>query len=466
MPKNFSSLYLCAILACSAAASASAASPDTRWVRGSWVNVRQTAEPASTVLGQIITNTEVRLLAQGDKACEIAWGENSHGFIPCRLLGDKPLTLAEVSESGEPQSNSQYSPPRAFWIAPSAATLFQAGRYFWDTMLSAKQRNLESGMLENGHCCGNDEKPPKLVRYAIPEFDAMKAVLAKGIVAAPDMDPPLASCAAFQAMYAARKSTLPADWAERLWDRTLYPGAENYPDSLPMIDNCLVAELPNLRLPAIRPSLFRNAKDILPGSAGTERISAHFGILEHGRVTGGPKWHFERNGGPSYSGAWDIGAYELTLDKPIIEHVIGLTGLVGAYQWTPKELIKPNFEDGNCAEGMAHKRMGKNLLPDYPAVKDALLWFQTPTALPMHTAKIARRVERATPQKRKSDQIQVDEPIARVVVYEIDLNNDGIPDFVRWNLDTQGMPDSWYIIYININGEWYPFEGYSFTECT
>jgi len=60
------------------------------------------------------------------------------------------------------------------------AALFDAGVHFQMSMLPVKQQNLEDGRLEDGQCCFNPEqKPPKLVRYLVPEFEAMKELLAR-----------------------------------------------------------------------------------------------------------------------------------------------------------------------------------------------------------------------------------------------------------------------------------------------
>ena len=168
-----------------------------------------------------------------------------------------------------------------------------------------------------------------------------------------------------------------------------------------------------------------------------------------------------------YTGSWDIGKYELTLEKPVVEHVIGRTGLVGAYQWTPQERTTPSGASEGCAEGMLAKRRGKQLLPGYPAVKDALLWFQAPQALPFKTATVKSHVERVPPSAKDDTAA-----IKRVAVYEIDLDGDGIPDFVQW--DIWGVPEilggepvlAKHEIYVNVNGTWYPFDQESYAECT
>jgi len=434
-----------------------------RWVHGSWVNVRESADQNSAVIAHIIVNTPVTLRSQTDKTCEISWGTGQHGYIACKMLGEDQVRLRDVRNQNLPDNkpDPQYSPPRAFWMAPSMASLFDAGQYYRNTLLTPKQVYLENGYNEKGEYQESpSDKPPRLVRYPVAEFDAMKSVLANGIVAASDLDMPLLTCTQMRKAHdAQRKDEQTNDVIYPAWD---HPYKMDYPYVYPMVNDCQLPFLPKLQLPAIKPSLFKNAKEVLPGTASIEQISAHFGITEKGRVMGAPRW--ERDYDISrYTGAWDIGRYELTLAKPVVEEVIGRTGLVGAYQWTPKQTLTPNGPAENCAEGTHAKRMGKSLLPDYPAVKDALFWFQTTTPLPMRRAKIAVRTEK--PLKNEQE-------IKRVTVYEIDLNDDGIPDFVQWELWSSPQisgPDPLPLtrmLFININGEWYPFDKDIYQECT
>jgi uncharacterized protein YgiM (DUF1202 family) len=446
---------------------------ETLWMHGSWVNVRETAETQSTVIGHVTTNTKVEVTGRNGKTCEIVWGEAKRGFVPCRLLGKKALTLAETARtpftgaSGayflaeSLRANPQYSPPRAFWIMPSAITLREAGIYFQRTLLSKEQWTLE----QEGN---NDyQPPPKLVRYPVPEFEAMKALLAEGIVAAPNWDLPLLSCRQRQAAQFKQTAIFSDGWVQRM--ETYYPG---YGDVVVLSgtdhfwgkysfleEDC--RRLDQLQpLPKIRPSFFRSAKDILRGNAYIEQISAHFGIVERGRVVSGPRWAwFPTSEHFHYSGAWDIGLYELKLDKPIIEHVIERNGQVGAYQWTPQERFDFDSEDltGDCAEApKPWSKNNKTLLSGYPAVQNALLWFQSPVALPLQKAKVSRSVKTL----EEIDE-NVDEKgnhgriISTVTIYEVDLDHDDVADFVKWDFEGEYRA---YVVFININGKWYPFE--------
>jgi hypothetical protein len=366
----------------------------------------------------------VEVLTREGGRCEIAWKDEKRGFVPCGLLGERPLTLEETIDSPYGnisvtnlsetlKANPRYSPPRAFWISPSVHTLFNAGRYFQQTLLSQKQKYLEEGRNENGEWIkGGNIPAPGLVRYPVPEFEAMKALLAKGFIAKSNWD---------QALPVWQETNC-LDLANRSPDCPQMESSEGMPP-----------------LPEIRPSFFRDDRQVLAGNASIERISAHFGKVIRGRVMRGPTWLCSSGCcEPHYSGAWDIGTYEQALEEPIVEHVIGANGRVGAYQWLPQEAI--NGEKWFCGITRLTPRRGTTLLPGYSAIDEAVLWFQSPIALPLHKVTVSHRVGNEN------------HPL-RPIVYEIDLDNDGIPDFLKW--DFRGDEN---FVFININGEWHVFE--------
>jgi hypothetical protein len=143
---------------------------------------------------------------------------------------------------------------------------------------------------------------------------------------------------------------------------------------------------------------------------------------------------------PTYagSGAWDIGIYEQTLEEPIIEHVIGVDGRVGAYQWLPRKSI--DGEEWFCGTTRLTPRRGKTLLPGYSAIDEAALWFQSPIALPLHKVTVSHSA------------VNENNPFMPIV-YEIDLDNDGISDFLKWD-----FPGYENFVFINLDGEWHVFE--------
>lgn len=432
---------------------------ETRWVHGSWVNVRESGLQTSVVRGQVSTNTQVSLLAVADKSCEIETQAKLRGFVPCNLLGTRPLRLSELAyEQINDKPNPQYSPPRAFWVSPSMAALFAAGQHFQRTLLSKKQYNLEIGHLENGACCADTQaKPPALVRYPVPEFEAMKAVLAQGVIAGKDLDPPLLSCAAAQA--AGIDDANYGGYPQQL--------AEKHP-FIPWIDafSCRVKSLPALSLPPIRPSLLKSEQDILPASASLEQISGRFNILEKGQTIGAPRWILDYDV-MRYNGAWDIGSYHLRLQEPIIEYAVGRNGLIAAYQNTLEQRFTPHDAQTACSGGFSDYRPPKNLLSGYPSIKNPLFSFRVKNQLPINKATIkARSINASAPKNADANAVAY----SKAVIYEIDLDNDNVADFVQWDLSQQEEGGNSHVVshrlFININGVWHPFAREEFEECT
>ncbi|MDR2689372.1 MAG: hypothetical protein LBB76_06395, partial [Azoarcus sp.] len=62
---------------------AALAHAETRWVHGSWVNVREMADAQSAVIEHVTTNTQVEVLTREGGRCEIAWKDEKRGFVPC-----------------------------------------------------------------------------------------------------------------------------------------------------------------------------------------------------------------------------------------------------------------------------------------------------------------------------------------------------------------------------------------------
>jgi hypothetical protein len=446
-----------------------AAGAGEMWVRGSWVNVRESAEPQSAVIDHVTVNTKVDVVERHGKMCEIIWQEK-RGFVACGLLGKKPLTLAEVTDfdvsDGESlakilDKNPNYSPLRAFWIFPSIRTLLAAGDHLEMSLLSPRQLSLEGYEYE----ASTPGPPPPIVRYPVPEFEAMKAMFAEGIVVGADMDPPLVNCRQLRQAGAKRLN-------DEYWE---YPGRENFPYFSPLYAlqrllsqvDCKQTERLQRLLPKIRPSFFKNDKDIVPGSADIEQISAHFGIAERLRVLKGPRWVMSHYEPRHLEGSWDIGLYELKLDRPVFEHVIGADGRVGIYEWSSwKNMELAHYTQGYIKERGVYevpvcgydedegesklvfgKRRGKTLLPGRPDIGEALFWFQSRSPLPPQKAKVSRR--------KAGD----------IVVHEADLDDDGVADFARWKQMEDGLR-GWHVVFVNLNGEWYPFEHDIYSVCT
>ena len=432
---------------------------ETRWVHGSWVNVRSAPSATGSIITRVTANTKVSVLADQGEWCEIAYGTPEvRGFIACNLLGRDPLSLAEVGkgpqDGGKP--GPHYSPTRAFWIAPSVSRLEAAGRFFWSTMLSESQRKKENpSMYSPG---GDDRKfdwdqRPKPVRFPIPEFEAMKALMRDGVVAAEELRP----------------ATL--RWAEVLNGS---PGDNR--DSVVVNGWWFSANtlrvLKQGRLSAVKPSFFRDARDLAPPSTSVEGLSSHFGIRERVRVLSGPEWVWPRNEEPFVAGAWDIGSLEIALDKPVIEYVIGRTGLAAAMEWTPTLKQNLNGDDGGCVSGFGQTQHGKRRLPGYPHVKDPLVWVQLPAAPKFRKVAVKSSARRLDPSAENRSDTMSQASYSLLVMHEIDIDGDGIPDLAAWE-GMIGRPEGdasesvvLRAFFANVAGEWRLLETDSYGECT
>jgi uncharacterized protein YgiM (DUF1202 family) len=407
---------------------AAASAPGTYYVQGSWINVRTGADSGSPILDHLTTNTAVTLIASHPDSCEIRW-QNRHGYIPCHYLGTSPVTSEQLSQiDGQGHRVIPDAPLRAFWLAPSHDTLFAAGKYLEKTRLSPQQREIEAGLPDEQRESPNPPAP-RIIRYPIPEFDAMKALMAQGVTL-----------------------TLDNQAIASLWPQCLPPGHAESAD--PGWYDCDRA-----RLPPVQPSLFRNLREFSDPAPDVDRLSALFGIPETGNVQGGPSWtipYMANN--HSFVSAWDIGSFRTTLTRPIVEEVVAQDGTISAYEWTPVNDMTPDVDMSYCHQNdIGNGRQAQYPLPGQPPIKHALLWFEVPAALPYRHATIKRSIwSLPASQITQSNHNE----ITRTITYVIDLNQDGIPDLVQLDLWDKIQDAQHYVtppqrnIFVNVNGQW------------
>lgn len=419
------------------------ATENSRWVHGSWVNLRTAPSTKAEVIDRLVINTEITLQSTQGDWCEITInGKPLRGFLGCKFLGEKPLTLADLGPD-EYRANA----PRAFWLAPSARRLMAAGIHFRDTLLTERQRQREEFHFENNEPFDID-KPPGIVRYPVPEFDAMKDLMRKGVIAAQENRPG-------SMKWTELIQQLPNDSNGSFQSQGLY--LYGYQVSLARF----ATPKP------VGPSLFKRTTDLATRSAAIENLSAQFGIIERLRILGGPKWVHQRHNDPGVAGFWDMGSFELTLDKPVFEYVIGRQGLAAAVRWnnaTEKHAIDA---DEGCSEGINLAMRATTPVPGYPKVKDPLVWIFTPEPLPYKKVSIKRSARRLPPPATDKPDWQ-EHSLELIVIHEIDLDNDGIADLSVW----EGMSPRFgsevgtRIVLANIAGEWHLIEADSYSECT
>jgi hypothetical protein len=349
------------------------------------------------------------------KWCEItSEAMKRKGFIVCRLLGNRPLKLEDVGNS----DSSEYNPLRAFWVAPSVYRLKLAGEHYEKTMLSERQKRSEN----LGDIVDHNAKFINPVRPKISEFEEMKKLLEKGVVAHREM-------------------------------RRKLPSVNS--------EHSFVLE----RMSKARRSLFKNQDELAPLSFTIEALSAQFGITERMRVLSGAKWYrseYENR----VAGAWDVGDLEIMLEKPVITYVVGRTGLASAAAQKGPERQNADSEYG-CQESSDFGLRGGRRLRGYPEVKDPLISFYTKEPLPYKKVDIKLREFEA--QHRIGESESRPKPHFR---YEIDLDRDGRADLTVWEVKMRWTSSSEKNIverhlFGNIDGEWRLFKSdYYYDGCT
>lgn len=409
---------------------------EQRWVHGSWVNLRTGPSAEANVVSQLTTNTPVAVHTRQGEWCEIsAQAPKVRGYVACRLIGDKRLTLADLGQPKLPDGapNPDFNPARAFWVAPSVTRLIQAGDFFWATMLSKSQQESETIDIDREPAL-QQKAQLKPHRFPIPEFEAMKARVQQGIVAPPSSKPPMLA------------------------------GHSLAPETLQLMKMG--------KLDSVKPSLFKHASEIASASSSVEQLSAQFEITEQVRILDGPQWAHHRHDTPRVFGHWDIGSLKLSLQKPVAEYVVGRQGLAAALQWKAEETQDYKAEY-SCTSGFSLAQRAKTRLPDYPQVKDPLVWFFVPKALPYKKVAIktlARQFEPMTEGKKFGQPTY-----SLLVMHEIDLDGDSIPDLSAW--EVMGQPSLYEqpdqsdlvvlrITFANIAGEWRLLDMDSYGECT
>ncbi|WP_162044166.1 hypothetical protein [Undibacterium sp. YM2] len=441
---------------------------ETRWVHGSWVNVRVKPEANAEVLTHLVANTQVQMdaAASSAKFCAITWGEGQHGFIACNLLGDKALRLEDFVDSYHRSSDStNYFPTRAFWMAPSFRRLQDAGSYFQETMLSPQQKALET--VDSNFVW---EKRPALKRYPIPEFEAMKHRMMTGIIepASPYFQAP----APWEELLKLAKSEeLPGkkttEATARLHSSLFYPG--------------VLVMLRQLDLPAVAPSYFKSLDELGRPSAGPEEISRQYQIPYAIKPLSGPYWDNYEPAGINVIGWWDLGKVEVFLQRPVIKNMLMLNGHIKP----ASSDLKYSLGVDSCQQGFRFIGPGEQAEPvkslaqrrleslQTKAKDEAILHFYSRKELPSLNgpAKVTTQapVKLQYDSKAKSN---THEHFSQASITSIDIDNDGVADFViaeAWHrgimLDSAVHQPAYRVIFVNAGGRWYLFDTDQFLVC-
>lgn len=392
------------------------------WVIGSYVNVRSQPSSNAEVVGHLVANTPVKLLSQQEEFCEITWGNNQQGFVACKLLGDKALRIEDIGKKPKynynEKPNPQYSPQRAFWIEPTVERLFDAGEHFRNVMLSAEQLRAENCFLEGCFDDGTESSAIRetenahrgsyvFKRFSIPEFDAMKKLMADGFIAP-------------RSQYASPTA----------WNKIQ----------------------PIIKLPKTKPSFFKSMEEIGRPSANAEQLSAQYQIPHRVVVLNKPVWGGDNNSYPILMGAWDIGRVESRLTRPVYEVAIGIDGEVSIGE---TEATTTSLRGEDRCDGLFELGTSKKLLPGYEQIQQPWIIFRLATIPALTKAKVSGK-------KIKNDIDPEDNTSFVRPTTGVDIDNDGVLDLFVWDDGTAGYDHTWpgnrdrtRLIFANVGGQWY-----------
>ena len=167
-----------ALTGASAWAQAPAVAPaKQRYVQGSWVNLRESAQSQARIVAQVPANTVLQQLTERDGWCAVLYAgdarlgpplpEPLQAHIACNLLADQPLTLVQAGKDAA----------RAFWVAPSPNRL----RAYGNALPRPPTLQLPALVKSHAH-----EMPVQYPTRA--EWEAAKKLMRAGVVLRPEQE--------------------------------------------------------------------------------------------------------------------------------------------------------------------------------------------------------------------------------------------------------------------------------------
>ena len=255
-----------------------------RYVQGSWVNLRESAQSQARVVAQVPANTVLQQLAERDGWCAVLYAgdarlgpplaEPLQAHVACNLLADQPLTLAQAGKDAA----------RAFWVAPSANRLRAYGNAL------PRPPALQLPALVQSHT------PRTPVQYPLrPEWEAAKKLLRGGVLLRPEQE------------IDRGRPVNPLD------EMKLARAVDHIPAVAPLAAPPV--------LPAIAPSYLRSHTGVaLLHETEAEGIAAVAGSRIAVEPTAVPYGSFNRHMGPEIevlTGFWDVGGSDLAFAQAL-----------------------------------------------------------------------------------------------------------------------------------------------------
>lgn len=419
-----------------------------RYVQGSWVNLRESAQSSARIVAQVPANTALQQLTERDGWCAVLYAgdarlgpplaEPVQAHIACNLLADQPLTLAQAGKDAA----------RAFWVAPSPNRLRAYGNAL------PRPPALQLPALAKSHA---HEMPVQYPTRA--EWDAAKKLMRAGVVLRPEQE------------IDRGRPVNPLDDL-KLATRPEY---DNIPAVAPL------ATKPTL--PAIAPSYFRSHTSVaLLHETDADGLAAVAGTRISVIPTGVPVGRFNRHSGPEIeyiTGFWDVGTADQAFAPALTIYAITHQGLVGAHTVRQRYWDISN-EDHYCGghyPGRGFNDPGEEAQPlrGYAKLSDSaqvLTRLVLPAKLAPDAVKVKTR-RYATSWMQPADPPIRDKPQRKntaVLVHEIDVDRDGVADILRIDTPSPGgmsfEPIFDWRWYVNINGQWFRAGYWVDQECT
>ena len=418
-----------------------------RYVQGSWVNLRESAQAQASVLAQVPANTALEQLTERDGWCAVLYRGDARlgpalaapvqAHVSCNLLSDQPLTLAQASKD----------PARAFWVAPSPNRL----RAYGNAM--PRPASLQISGLAKTHA--NDVPvayPPR------PEFEAAKKLLGAGVLLKPEQE---------------------IDRGQAVEPLAELKLATRAVDHIPAVAPLATRPV----LPAIAPSYFRtHASVALLHETDADGLAAVTGSRIRVIPTGAPVGRFNRHSGPEIeyvTGFWDVGTADQVFAPPLTIYAITQQGLVGAHSLRkrPWDISNEAHYCGGHYPGRGLNDLGEDAQPmrGYAKLSDTaevLARLVLPGKLPPDAVKV-RSKRYATSWMVPADPPLREKPQRKhtsVLVHEIDVDRDGVTDILRVDTPAPGgmsfEPVFDFRWYLNINGQWFRAGHWTDQECT
>jgi hypothetical protein len=407
------------------AAAAEAQAP-VRYVQASLVNLRAGPSSTAAVTDVLVTNTEVEVLGQSGNWCDVqVRARGKRGFVACGLLASDRLTLETIDghlRGGmlSPRERLDWA-SRGFWVAPSLSRWFEVGEALTRSQLTPE---IEAREVQ--------ERTE--LRQRMPEFEAMKQTLARGITVAVPPVPVTEMGGAAGSL--ASPELLP-------------PASPSYFRGTDVL----------LAIPRV-PFELQDARRLAAPLA--DALSAFHGIPLQVRVTR-RAYLVHVGGGADYdtiAGLWDVGAIEVSFYGDALVHGITSAGEVGSvavqsmiYDFEPERCVRSSLRiDTRPASG----EIGSS---------DRLVAWAWRSAIASWVGKPPVPGKASVKTRKLAGKTAYD----ALVIYDVDLDGDGVTDLSSWagRYEPQvGAEGYWNAIFGNVEGEWVRLAYDADDDCT